>query len=251
MASEEIIDTVNVERPLVSVLLPVHNEADLIADVVAEIHEKILSKIDGEIVISEDGSTDGTKDVVKQLSREIPLRAILSDERKGYAYGIIDGLKHVRAPYVLFMDSDGQYNPDDFWKLWEYKDKYDIVVGRRVKRNDNWFRKLMSATFQSMSKIAFWLWYVKDITSPFRLAKTTVARDVASEFKYMVESFWTEFTIKAHLKGYKTIEIPIEHRPRPTGDTRVYKPSKIPGIAFRQAKALVKIRFEAWRRRSG
>jgi hypothetical protein len=71
--------------------------------------------------------------------------------------------------------------------------------------------------------------------------RTEIAKKIAKEYKYMKESFWTEFTIRAYKKGFKIGEVPVVHRPRLDGSTRVYKPWKIPKITFSQLLALIKL----------
>jgi len=243
---ERIIDTFTSRtgKAEVAVLMPVYNEAEIIENVILEYFNVIGTKIPVEIVISEDGSTDGTKEVIRSLAEKIPLKALLSTMRKGYSKGIIDGLDLVKSNYVLITDSDGQHDPKDFWKLWNLRDKYDIISGYRVNRADAFHRKVMSKTFQVIAKKFFNLPKFKDITAPFKLMKTNVAREIASEWKYMKESFWTEFTIRAHRKGYKITEVPVNHRMRTDGGTRVYKFSKIPKIVYFQTLALIKLKGE-------
>jgi glycosyltransferase involved in cell wall biosynthesis len=238
---EEFIDTFRGGGSEVAILLPVHNEAQVIEDVVLDIYNIIGLKMPLEIVLSEDGSTDGTKEVIRRISEKVPLKAILSPIRKGYARGITDGLKYVRSNYVLIMDSDGQHDPRDFWKLWELRNEYDIVSGWRIKRADPLHRRIMSRIFQFMAKKLFGLPNFKDITAPFKLIKTEVAKEIASECKYMRESFWTEFTIRAYKKNFKIGEVPVAHRHRLGGSTRVYKPWKIPKIAISQILSLLKL----------
>jgi glycosyltransferase involved in cell wall biosynthesis len=240
---EEFIDTFTskIGNAEVAVLLPVHNEVHAIERVVLEFYNTIGSRMPLEIVLSEDGSTDGTKEAIKRISKTLPLKTLLSPMRKGYARGIIDGLKNVRSNYVLITDSDGQHDPQDFWKLWELRKEYDIVSGWRVKRADSLQRRIMSKTFQFMAKKLFGLPNFNDITAPFKLMKAEVAKEVASQCRYMKESFWTEFTIRAYKKGFKIGEVPVAHRHRLDGSTRVYKPWKIPKIVILHSYALLKI----------
>jgi len=225
--------------------MPVHNEAETIGEVVNEFYSTIGSVMPLELVLSEDGSTDNTRDVIEGLSKKIPLKAILSPRRKGYAGGIKDGLTLVKSEYVLITDSDGQHDPKDFWKLWELRTKYDIVSGWREKRADPFYRKIMSKAFQTMVKRACNLPNLVDMTAPFKLMKTKIAKEIAKECKYMSESFWNEFTARACSMGLSIIEVPVNHRNRKdNGLTRVYKPWKIPKIAWTQFNALVKLRLE-------
>lgn len=227
--------------------MPVHNEASTIESTVTELYDVIGKKMPLEIVLSEDGSTDGTREVIEKLSERVPLKALLSPMRKGYARGITEGLSYVSSEYVLITDSDGQHDPRDFWKLWEQRKEYDIISGWRVKRADALHRKVMSKTFQFLSRELFSLPSFKDITAPFKLMKTDVAKTVATECKYMRESFWTEFTIRAYKMGLRIGEIPVNHRPRLDGSTRVYKLSKIPKIALSQFTALLKLWWQITR----
>lgn len=242
---DEVIDTTNWNyTPEVAVILPCHNEADIIDKVVLEFHEELKGKIPFEIVVCEDGSTDGTKDVLRKLSKDIPMKAILGYERKGYAGGLKDGLKLVRAKYTFFVDADGQHTAADFWKLYALRKQYDAVSGWRVKRADNFYRRIMSKSFQLLAKLFFGLPKFRDITAPFKLTETEKAKAIAKECDYMKESFWTEFTIRMVNHGFQVLEVPVRHRERLGGSTQVYKMSKIPKIVTSQLLGLLKIRLE-------
>jgi glycosyltransferase involved in cell wall biosynthesis len=245
--TETLIDTFTsgVGKAEIAVLMPIHNEAETIGESVTEFYNVISPKTPLELVLSEDGSTDNTKNVIEKLSETIPLKAILSTSRKGYAGGIKNGLKLVKANYVLITDSDGQQDPRDFWKLWNLRMKYDIVSGWRKKRADALYRKIMSKIFQWRIKSAFNLPNLMDITAPFKLMKTEVAIEIAEKCKYMSESFWNEFSVRAHVSGFSIGETIVAHRSRADKSaTRVYKPWKIPKIALAQLMALSKLKLE-------
>ena len=237
--------------PKFSIVMPVHNEEDSILGVVKDVHNKLGSIEDFpfEIVLAEDGSSDNTKQAIIQLSKEIPLKAVLFNKRKGYAGGIKEGLKLVSSPYVLFSDSDGQHSPEDFWKLKKKLEELEspekvIVSGNRMSRFDSFHRRIISKTFQKLNGIIFDLSYIKDITSPFKLVHSNLAKSIAAECKYMSESFWTEFIVRAASMKVKIIEVPVEHSNRAQGETVVYKKSKIPKIVLNQLSALVKLNKE-------
>jgi len=240
---DELIDTTDWNcEPEVAVVLPCHNEEDIIDKVVLEFYEELKGKVPFEIVVCEDGSKDGTKDVLRRLSKEIPMKAILGYERKGYAGGLKDGLRLVRAKYTFFVDADGQHTARDFWKLYSLRKRYDVVSGWRVKRADNFYRRVMSKSFQLLAKFFFGLPKFKDITAPFKLVETKKAKAIAEECEFMKESFWTEFIIRAYNKAYTIAEVPVAHKNRLDGSTRVYKPSRIPKIVLAQLKGLLTVR---------
>lgn len=246
--TERVIDTFTprIGKAETAVLMPVHNEAETIEETAMEFFNVIAPRMLLELVLSEDGSKDNTENLIEKLSEKIPLKAILSTSRKGYAGGIKDGLKLVKANYVLITDSDGQQDPKDFWKLWNLRTKYDIVSGWRKQRADSLYRKAMSKIFQLRVKRTFNLPNLMDITAPFKLMKTEVALEIAGKCRYMSESFWNEFTVRAHANGFSIGEIPVAHRTRADKSaTRVYKPWKMPKIAFAQLSALSKLKLES------
>jgi glycosyltransferase involved in cell wall biosynthesis len=245
--TERLMDTFTsrVGKAEIAVLMPIHNEAKTIEKSVTEFYNVVSPRMPLELVLSEDGSTDSTENIIERLSEKIPLKAILSTSRKGYASGIKEGLKLVKAKYVLITDSDGQQDARDFWKLWNLRMKYDIVSGWRKKRADALYRKVMSKIFQWRVKSAFNLPNLMDITAPFKLMKTEVAIEIAKKCKYMHESFWNEFSVRAYIGGFSIGETPVAHRHRADNSaTRVYKLWKIPKIALAQLMALSKLKLE-------
>lgn len=234
-------------NPEVTLLLTAYNEADTIESVISEFYGEIGGRIPLKILVVEDGSTDGTKEILLRLSKIFPVGLLLGKERRGYSRAVTEGLKRIDTEYVFFTDGDGQHVAEDFWKLYELRDKYHIVSGWRVKRADALHRKVMSKVFQWMVKGVFKLPNFHDITAPYKLMRSDVAKLLANEWKYMEESFWTEFTVRAYRKGLKIAEVPVSHRGR-TGNpnpspTRVYKLSKIPKIVLSQLIGL----FRFWR----
>jgi len=239
-------------QPEVTFLFPVHNEAETIETVISEFYNEVGSKIPSKILVVEDGSIDGTKEVLEKLSDKIPMTLMMDNQRRGYSQAIIRGLKKVNTKYVFLTDSDGQHFAKDFWSLYEYKDKYDILSGWRVKRADCLHRKIMSRLFQIIAKSLFKMSSLHDITAPYRLMLSDVAKSIANECKFMKESFWTELTIRALQKGCTIREIPISHRTRiGKGSTRVYLPTKIPKIAIAHLAGLSKLWLELRRWGSG
>jgi dolichol-phosphate mannosyltransferase len=237
-------------NPRFAILMPVHNEEGSIYSVVTAVRDKLCMNDNYpiEIILAEDGSKDTTKEVIIDLSKKIPLKAILSYDRKGYAGGIKNGLKLVSAPYVIISDSDGQHRPEDFWRLKdmlaEFGFRKDVIVsGCRTSRSDALHRRIISKTFQKLNSIVFDLAPLKDITSPFKLMSTELAGDISSKCKYMNESFWTEFVVRASYSGnITTVEIPVRHASRLEGETVVYKKSKIPRIVIDQLIALINLK---------
>jgi dolichol-phosphate mannosyltransferase len=227
----------------VSILLPAHNEVNTIQETILEFYNEIGTKIPVEVVVSEDGSTDGTKDALVELSKKMPIKLVLGEERKGYMRGVKDGLRLIDSDFVFFSDSDGQHIASDFWKLYEKRENYDLIVGRKIKRTDPPHRILISSVFHFMVRVLFKL-PLHDPDTAYRLIRREVVEDIMNETNILKYSFWTEFTVRAFRKGYRVAEVPVVHRGRLDGSTRLYKSNKLVKIVLSQLIGLFKLHKE-------
>jgi dolichol-phosphate mannosyltransferase len=230
-------------KPELEVLLPIHNEADSIEGTVRELYDKLSPQVPLRFLICEDGSVDNTKEILCRLSEAIPMRLILSKERKGYSRAVKDGMKALEAPYLLCLDSDGQCDPKDFAKFWDARTQSDVVIGWRVHRADSSLRKLMSRTFYRIYQLLYHV-PAHDPSCPYVLAKKKVVDQLVDEVGSMQQGFWWEFVARVHRHGFSMRELPVNHCPRSAGTTQVYKFHKLPGIGWRHFIALFDIWFQ-------
>lgn len=232
--------------PELEILLPVHNEAESIEATVREIYNEISPRVRVGFIICEDGSRDNTKEIVRNLSREIPMRLNLSEGRKGYSRAVREGFQMLEAPYLLCLDSDGQCDPKDFWQFWERRDKADVLIGWRVDRQDTFLRKTFSRFFYLLYQAALRT-PVHDPSCPYVLVRKSVAQQIEPELGSMQQGFWWEFVARVHRRGFSILELPVHHRLRAAGVTQVYKWKKMPGIFFRHLAAIYTIWSETRR----
>ena len=228
----------------VSLVITVYNEARIIGKVVRDYYNKIIMRLPGsEFIIAEDGSTDGTKDILKRLKSEIPIKLYMGVKRKGYPKSVRDALKLTKYDIILFSDSDGQHEPNDFWKLLEKIDKYDVIIGYKQKRNDPAYRLLFSKGYNFLVGLLMGLW-LKDIDSGFRIFRKKVLEDVLEESTTLRECTNSEITIRAFKKGYKIFEVPIKHYPRKYGETKSFKILRMPYVIIDLFLGLLSLRRE-------
>jgi glycosyltransferase involved in cell wall biosynthesis len=225
--------------------MPVFNEGDTIRSTLLEASEKIGEVCDGvAFAVSEDGSTDGTKNALVSMASEMPnLQVRLGLNRKGYPLAARDAILGVdgRTDYILFMDSDGQYDPADFRVLWRElkKTNADMVSGTRMNRAETPLRVFLSTGLRLLEKIIFRS-KQRDVTSAFRLMRVVPAQSIARRVKYSKYNFWLEFTAIASLRGYRTLEVPVAYRAR-TGASRVYSGTKIFSAAVQELTTIARI----------
>jgi dolichol-phosphate mannosyltransferase len=235
--------------PELEILLPVHNEAESIENTVREIYERVSLQADLRFIICEDGSSDDTKEVLVLLSASLPIRLIMSNERKGYSQAVMDGMKTLEADYLLCLDADGQCDPADFGKFWEARNRQDVAIGWRVNRSDSSLRRFLSRAFFFVYQL-FYRVPVHDPSCPFVLARKPVIQSILPELGDMEEGFWWEFSARVHRRGFSIREFPVNHRTRSAGKTQVYRLRKMPGIGRRHFLALFKIWRQSRSKRS-
>jgi glycosyltransferase involved in cell wall biosynthesis len=218
----------------------VYNEAESIGAVIGEFDRKVVTPSGGRLLVCEDGSTDGSRDVLRKLSRELPMELVTSPDRKGYAGAAHDGLSQATTPWVFFADSDGQYDPQDFWKIWAARDQYDMIIGCKTRREERYYRVFLSKGFHLLAK-AFTTIPLRDIDCGFRLIRRDVIDRVLPDVRSLRYSFWAEFSIIAYRKGIRIGEVPVSHRASLRGGTSIYSWNKIPKILILQVVGLLRL----------
>jgi len=120
-------------RPLVSVVVPVFNEAATVAQVVEELLELPLLL---EVLLVDDGSTDGSPAELARLAsahREVTVLTQPANRGKGAA--VRRGIDESTGDILLIQDADLEYSPSDIPALIDplLAGKADAVFGTRLR----------------------------------------------------------------------------------------------------------------------
>lgn len=199
-----------------SLFLPTYNEQENIARTVEDA-DAVLKKVakEYEILVVEDGSKDQTAQVVKDLIKKNKhVRMIQHKPNRGYGGAFKSGLYGSQQELVSFIDSDGQFDYSEVTKLLRHIDKYDLVIGYRIKRQDSLFRNLNAFLWKIWMWFLFGLW-VKDIDCAFKVIKKYVIEDVKLETESALTS--AEFLIRVKQQDYRWKEVGVHHYPRKAG----------------------------------
>ncbi len=232
------------EKNQFTVVTPVHNEGDSIRGTLEEFFNYYEgSSFDICFIVSEDGSSDNSVEEVKAVAENNPVVLISEPIRKGYSKAVIDGLNQVKTPLVSFIDSDGQCHPKDLQNLYDNFDGNNLVVGYRNPRRDNFVRKAMSRAFKFVFERYFDLRLV-DPSCPFFVTSRENLKNILAtpNIGILKQGFWWEFYARANSLGIEIVEAPIEHRVRAAGETVVYRPTKVPAIAYEHIVGLRTLR---------
>jgi len=239
-----------VDQVHVSVVLPIHNEEEAISGVLDELIAVLSDHLSSEswtIVLSEDGSRDQTRLVLERYVATYPSNLTLlpeSAERLGYSRAVVRGLREVSKGLVCTMDSDGQCDPRDLVAAWSrVSEGHRICVGYRSPRVDPLLRRMYSKLFKFVFQLLFSL-RLRDPSCPVMSAAASDIVSMNLEPVRLNFGFWWEFQARIQSLGLDVVEIPIRHRIREDGATRVYHVTKLPRIAATHLIGLIKLKSD-------
>lgn len=221
------------------VCIPTYNEAENISSIIDAVLSEFEKIKDHEmnILVADDTSPDKTYEIVQNIAKKNPrVHLSLNPNKIGIGGAYIKAMKYamsdLKADAVIEFDADGQHKPSDIPRMVELMDKEnaDVVVGSRYikggKIPEAWGmdRKFFSVFGNMFARSVLWMWKYHDISSGFRLTKTSALKKVdldnllSKQFAYKYDLYY-----KLHKTGAKIVELPIEFVEREKGKSKITK----------------------------
>jgi len=135
------------------------------------------------------------------------------------------------------------YVASEFWKLAPFVEKYDIVHGAKIGRQDPLFRKVASAVFNRVARFVFDEHY-SDINSAFRIVKRRAINDLLPKLCRMPTLLNAEFLLRAEMENYPIKQVRVIHRSRKHGVSRGLPPQSYLGECWKAYKALFALKAD-------
>ena len=201
-----------------SVFFPAFNEEANISETVLSARWA-LEKVSPawEIIVINDGSKDNTKEVADELSRQDRrIRVINHKENRGYGGALQSGFYSSKYDWIVYNDSDGQFDFSEITRFIEKIDSFDLLIGYRIKRKDSFYRKFLAKGWGILVFLFFGL-RLKDVDCGFKMVKKEVLKKIPrleSERGGMINA---ELAIKAKAAGFKIGQVGVTHYPRRAG----------------------------------
>lgn len=229
--------------PVLSVVVPVRNEAANIGPLIAEI-TAALGGIAHEIVYVDDGSTDETAEHLRRARRD-GLRTLIVRRHRvscGQSAAIITGVQVARGTWIATLDGDGQNDPADIPALFQRAQAstgvFDLMAGHRTRRQDGWVKR-RSSRIANRVRAALLADSTPDTgcgLKVFRRAAFLALPQFDHMHRYLPALF-----IRA---GGSVQSVPVNHRPRVRGQSKY-------GTFDRLWVGLVDMAGVAWLQRRG
>ncbi|MCC6915601.1 MAG: glycosyltransferase family 2 protein [Rhodospirillaceae bacterium] len=206
------------ERDLVSVVIPIFDEAENVGPLVAA----LIPALDAlsrpyEVLFIDDGSKDGTADALaKAASENANIRVITFKRNFGQTAAMMAGIDHAKGAVIVPMDGDLQNDPADIGPLLAKLDEgYGVVSGWRRDRKDTYLTRILPSKLAN--GLISWVSGVK--LKDYGCTLKAYRREVLEGFRLYGEMH-RFVPIYAKWQGARITELPVKHHPRTKGKSK-------------------------------
>ena len=224
------------KKTLVSIVIPVFNEAENVAPLHREIAAAVKDRAEEyEIIFVDDGSSDGSLAELKKLRAGDPRVKIVQFRKNfGQSAAISAGFELCRGEVVIAMDADLQNDPADIPRLVDkVEEGFDIVNGWRRDRHDKWLTRKVPSYFGN--KLISWITGTR--LHDYGCTLRGFNREVVKNLKLYGEMHRYIPAIASRM-GIRSTEIPVNHRARKFGRSKYGL-----GRTFRVVIDLISLKF--------
>jgi glycosyltransferase involved in cell wall biosynthesis len=201
----------------VSVIIPALDEEATIGDVVRAVPRCVAC----ELIVVDNGSADRTAEVARGAGARV-----VYESRRGYGRACRAGVQAVSegCEIVVFLDGDGSDCPELMSRLVEpiVAGEYDFVIGSRTRGHReqgsmNFQQRLAGRLAGVLMRALYGVRYTD--MCPFR----AVRRDALERLAMREETYgWNlEMQMKAARAHLRILEVPVDHRRRAGGESKV------------------------------
>jgi glycosyltransferase involved in cell wall biosynthesis len=198
----------------VSVVIPVYNEHDTIAEIVDRVREV---GVHTEIIIVDDYSLDGTRTVLLELAKQSDVKVLFHGYNRGKGAALRTAFAEAKGDVILIQDADLEYNPRDYPLLLKPLElgTANVVYGSRflanavqdssrVHRLGNWLLTKFSNRLTGQE--------LTDMETCYKVFR----RDLLEWFDLEQDRFGfePEFTAKLSRIGERIVEVPVTYNSR-------------------------------------
>ncbi len=204
------------EAPLLTVIVPVFNEAATIAELLRRVLDAPYHK---QVIVVDDGSTDGTIGVLERWEGHAEVELLAHSRNRGKGAAIRTALENARGRFTIIQDADLEYDPQDYPNLIEplLSGEAHVVYGSR-SLNRKWAHgrrwNLFGLGVRVLNICLRFLYGVRvtDEATCYKAFPTAALKAMGLECERF--EFCPEVTAKACRLGLKILEVPIHYDPR-------------------------------------
>jgi glycosyltransferase involved in cell wall biosynthesis len=205
-------------RPLLTVIVPVFNEAGTVRQLLERV---VAAPYEKEVIVVNDGSTDGTAPILKDAAARLGVIILAHATNRGKGYAIRTGLSEARGRFTLIQDADLEYEPCDYPRLIEplRTGRAVVVFGSRYLEpqasRGRWSFRMGVALLNQAVKVVYGARLTDEATC-YKAMATSLLREL--DLRCEGFEFCPEVTAKACRLGLTIHEVPVSYHPRGMGE---------------------------------
>jgi glycosyltransferase involved in cell wall biosynthesis len=170
-----------------------------------------------EVIIVDDGSEDGSAQRLRAAQRSEPrLRIVRLARNYGQTAALAAGIEQARAPIIITLDADLQFDPADIPRLLAaLTDEVDVVHGWRRMRHDPWLTRRVPSLLANRLISLVTGTHLHDYGCTLRVMRASLAKELQlyGELHRFVAALAADL-------GARIVEVPVTHRPRTIGRSK-------------------------------
>lgn len=194
-----------------SIVVPLYNEEENVSLLLGAV-EQVMREYHYELILVDDFSTDRTVKVIKDIAIS---NVVLIEMKKNYGQSsaLMAGIDYASGDYIITMDGDMQNDPSDIPMLVGIinENEYDLVIGKRQKRQDSLFRTFPSKVANFIIRRT-----TKLNVTDHGCALKVFTKETAKNLDLYGESH-RFITLHTHINGARITEVPVKHHARQFG----------------------------------
>ncbi|MEK7831332.1 MAG: glycosyltransferase family 2 protein [Acidobacteriota bacterium] len=201
--------------PLLSILMPVYNEAATIHEIISRVEAAKLGDVRKELIIVDDCSKDGTREMLKKLAETSGHKIYFHGHNMGKGAALRTALTYAEGDIILIQDADLEYDPSEYAELIKpiLEGRADVVYGSRlsggkVSRAFNFWHYLGNKMLTLVTNVLYNA-ILTDMETCYKVFRADVIKNF--QIKSNKFDFEPEITAKILKRKYKLYEMPISY----------------------------------------
>jgi len=213
-----------------SVIVPVYNEMETIAEILRRVRAVDLSvpvgygpengslvNLQREVVVVDDGSSDGTREILARWTDDPHVAVIYHEENQGKGAAVRTGLGHASGDVMLIQDADLEYDPRDYRAMLQpiLEERSQVVYGSRFRGGPTkamFFWHMIGNRFLTLVTNVLYDSILSDMETCYKVFTREVADQL--DLKASGWGFDPEITAQILRLGYRIYEVPITYTGR-------------------------------------
>ncbi len=207
----------------ISAIVPAYNEQGAVGPVVSGLSELLRKHAARfEIIAVDDGSTDSTAEAAEKAGAVVLRHPV----NRGYGRSLLTGIEKARYEWILIIDGDGSYPPEEAERLLPKAPACDLIIGKREGKFfwGNPLQAFMRWCYLAMAGFVTGE-SIPDANSGMRLFRKS-SLDRSMPFVCLGYSFTTTMTLSFIAAGRFVAYVPIRFVER-RGHSKVKPPRDI------------------------